>query len=530
MKLSRILYLLLAVTLITPSCMHTNKQLQQAEQLIESAPDSAMAILKKFDYNKLSDNDKALYGLLYVRISDKNSTEIKSDSFLNFSTMYYLKHPDNELLGACYLFRARQFFNDMQFEIAMKYYLMALDQHITNFELKGKLYADVGKISMQQRDYNVARSKFFLAFENFKQGNLIRPAYNVLISVGRTYTFEHKYDSARLYYSRALSETNDAFVVGNALQESGIAYYYQHNYDSAKYYFKKSIHFPYIKNNLAIRYYYLSEVCFELYETLNAQNYALKSIKSDADIRTQRECYRILANCASRLNIQNDIGKYMLYYQNCSDSIRKIDSQTKGSYIETMHNTQNEAAKSRSWIWYLSAFVLLIIITSTLIYVRKHKKSVLEMKMAEEKQLKQKVELRQEVVLKSRLAVETTIKELRNEMMANHRNINPDLRRKLLNKLYGDVIHFNDKTHFKKEMDTVMNNLYSKLESRYPELTQKDIQWACLYELKVSHDDIMDLLDFNIESYKKMRQRFAKKIAVQYIKSIDVLLENILTE
>ena len=59
MKLLRIFYLLFAVMLITTSCSRTNEQLLRAEQIVENAPDSAMSILNKFDYNKLSDKDKA---------------------------------------------------------------------------------------------------------------------------------------------------------------------------------------------------------------------------------------------------------------------------------------------------------------------------------------------------------------------------------------------------------------------------------------------------------------------------------------
>jgi len=82
MKLLRIFYLLFAVILLTTSCSRTNDRLLQAEQLIESSPDSAMAILNTYNYNNLTDKDKALYGLLYVQILDKKQIDISIDSLL----------------------------------------------------------------------------------------------------------------------------------------------------------------------------------------------------------------------------------------------------------------------------------------------------------------------------------------------------------------------------------------------------------------------------------------------------------------
>jgi tetratricopeptide (TPR) repeat protein len=514
MKLLRIFYLLFAVMLITTSCSRTNEQLLRAEQIVENAPDSAMSILNKFDYNKLSDKDKALYGLVNIRIRDKKLLSLEPDSFLNFSIAFYKQEADNELLAICYLFRGRHFFNDMKFEMAMKYYLMALDNQISNPVLNGKLFADIGQISMQQRDYNVARTKFLLAYENYKQAKLIRQAYNVLVSVGRTYTFEQKYDSAQFYYSRAIIETNDAYVKGNALQESGIVFFYKHSYDSAKYYLLKSIQLPYIKNNLAIRYYYLSEVCFELNETLKAQKYASKSIESDADIRTQRECFRILANCASRQNIINDIAKYMLFYQNCSDSIRKIDSQTKGSYIETMYNSQKEAAKSRNWIWYLLISIVFIISGSVYLYITKHKRAERKIKLNDVNHSQQKAAIRKDIMMKKQTSLLANIERIKTEQKLTEKGNAKFPER--VKSIYNELLHIQDQALFFCEMDGALNNIISKLKTKAPDIKDKELIWCCLQLLDAPTHDILILLDYeSVNSLKRMKGRLAIKLELE---------------
>lgn len=124
MKLVRLFYLFIALVLIALSCSHTNEQLLRAEQLVETAPDSAMAILKKYSYNKLSDKDKALYGLVYIQVRDKKFLSLEPDSLLDFTLGYYQKkHDDHERLAACYLYKGRSLKYSFQYEKAVELYV-----------------------------------------------------------------------------------------------------------------------------------------------------------------------------------------------------------------------------------------------------------------------------------------------------------------------------------------------------------------------------------------------------------------------
>ena len=77
-------------------------------------------------------------------------------------------------------------------------------------------------------------------------------------------------------------------------------------------------------------------------------------------------------------------------------------------------------------------------------------------------------------------------------------------------------------------MNNTLNNLYSKLETSYPKLKTKEKQWACLNMLEIPNEESMQLLDYNTEAYKKMKQRFAQKIGVDAVANIDAVLEKIL--
>jgi len=79
-------------------------------------------------------------------------------------------------------------------------------------------------------------------------------------------------------------------------------------------------------------------------------------------------------------------------------------------------------------------------------------------------------------------------------------------------------------------MDVILNNLVSKLRTRYPALTTKEIIWCCLYILHIPTTDIYLLLDYKVDSLMKMKQRLAEKVNVAGVIQLYDFLYNILAE
>jgi len=531
MKLLRILYLLFAVILFTTSCSRTNEKLLQAEQLIESSPDSAMAILQKYNYNCLTDKDKAFYGLVYMQIRDKNLLPLEPDSLLEFSLKYYLDtHNDHEKLATCYLYKGKQFKNIQDYAKAIECYLYSSDliQDNENYELIGKLFFEQGYINAVQGEYKLARLKLNRSIQYFKISNSANPAFHSAIYIGWSFHEECLYEEAIKYYKSFKNNINDLLQKGVLWQEIAGNYYKLKQYDSAKYYLTEVLNYPYLQKNKAKRYSMMADLCFDIRQVDSAIYYSNKTLLYKTGITTRRNIYRILSNSYSLKGNAYYAREFMSKYQDCTDSIRKIDSQTKGSYIENMHNTQKDAEKSRSWIWYLSVLVILIFVLAILFYIRKHRKGLLTIKTIEEKQLVQKKETVQEVIERTKNALHQSLKEKRNEMAKKSKQNTPEARHEMILQMFDELVHFKNKQHFKNEMDNTLNNLYSKLETGYPKLKTKEKQWACLNMLDIANDDCMQLLDYNTEAYKKMKQRFALKIGVDAVANIDAVLKNIL--
>ncbi|MFA6582246.1 MAG: tetratricopeptide repeat protein, partial [Paludibacter sp.] len=72
-----------------------------AEQVMETAPDSALHLLQRMHIDhSMSSSDRALYGLLYFQALDKNNLPLKPDSLINFSLNYYQKKNDKQRLAS----------------------------------------------------------------------------------------------------------------------------------------------------------------------------------------------------------------------------------------------------------------------------------------------------------------------------------------------------------------------------------------------------------------------------------------------
>jgi len=499
--------------LILYGCSVIPDKLQTAEQLLESNPDSALHFIQHLLPNShLTGSKKALYYLLLTKALDKNYLPLKPDTLLDFSINYYLSHHDNEHLAECYLYKGRMYKNVFLYEKAMTFYLAALDVAIErNNTLLARINFDMGEIQLSQGDYRLSREKYRQAYKYFTKAGLQNQAFFSLLDIGRSFHAAKEYKNAQTYFRRTLPFARDSLQKGSILQEMAINFYDFHKLDSALVYFRKVIKYPYIGNNRAIRYYYFADMLFDLKQTDSACFYAKCTFRYKPDIRTQRECYRILVNSAALKDNLVELSQYMDNYQHCSDSIRKIDSQTKGSILETIHNKNIEVVKTKNNFWYLFLFFLIVITIMLHLYLKRNRRIKSEKLQLEEKQLNQKVSKRKEIVFKHRDKLLKKIESIKEDQAVERKKASQVEKEILDRNIYKEIIHINDINFFHQEMDTVLNNIVTKLKTNYPSLNEKEICWCCLSMLKIPTGDIYLLLDYKVTGLKKMKQRLSQK-------------------
>ena len=514
-------------------CSVVPDELKTADRLIETSPDSALQILRHISPNLCKDPaHHAFYDLLLVRITDKLHLQLKSDSLLDYSLHYYLTHPDNELLASCYLFKGRKYKNNLQYDKAMDFYLKGLSiaQCTNDNLLLGRFNLDMGDIYLIQRDYSLSRQKYKRSFDYFTKIKIQPQAFYSFLNIGRTYHAAGDYTIAQRYYQKGYNNAADSLEKASVLQEIAINFYDRHQFDSALICFRQVIHYPYLGNNRAVRYSYFADLLLDLKQIDSATFYAKNAFNFYPDIVTQRECYRILTNTGYLKGNIRQMKMYMNQYVVLSDSVRKIEGQTKGSTVDSIRSSTLELIKTKNSQWYLVGFVLVGVLIVLVLIIQLRKLSILEIQKTEIHYQHQKKGIRIDVLTKHSETILQKIEAVKSKQSLERKKASLTEKEKLDRKIYDDILHMNDMDFFYNEMDTVLNNLVSKLRTRYPALTPKEISWCCLYLLHIPTTDIYLLLDYKVGSLKKMKQRLAQKIIVPGIKGIDDFLTGILSE
>lgn len=506
-------------------------EMKTAERIMESNPDSALHILQHMHTNSVmvSSSDRALYGLLLFQALDKNDKPLQPDSVINFSLDYYQGTNDKYHLSKSYFYKARVYRRDQHYEDATLLYLKALDlnQDSKDYILLGKIYSDLGDICGIQKDFNESLKKYQKAKEYFnKGGDTIAASYKV-IDIGRIYYYLKNYNKAQQFYNQALLQTSDSLLHGAAYQGIGTNYYKAKQYDSAQYFLRKSLHFPFKGTNYAIRCYSLADLFFDIAQYDSAYHYATEALKYPSTFYIQRDCYRILANSEYSMGDLKQMSFYMSKYQDCTDSVRKIEIQTKTSVLEDLHETNGAFSKSKHFLIILGCLVPLIIMLSLFILYRLRKRNKGKEKQLHETEV-QLVEVEVQLSEKKNLFIDSLIhqvQETRASQAAAYKKATIQQKEQMDKELYNTCLHINDWEAFKRLMNKTFNNLITTLEGNYSDLTRKDLMWCCLFLLNIPNQDMAIILESQPGSLYKLKSRLTQKMNLKSNKELDQLLK-----
>jgi len=491
---------------------------------METNPDSALRILERIRTSNImmSSSDRALYGLLYFQALDKNSKPLQPDSLITFSLNYYQNSSDKKHLANCYFYKGRVYKNAQRYDDATVLYLKALDlsQNRKDYTLLGKIYADMGDICSLQKDYTESLKKYQLSADCFKlAGKPIDASYRTL-DIGRTYRLVKNYKFAHKFYLQALTQTNDSILHGVAYQEIGINYYWNKQYDSAQHYLRQSIRFPYKGTNYSIRCYHLADLFFDTEQYDSAYKYASFALKYPSNFFTQRECYRILANTEYLKGNFKQMAVFMTRFQSCSDSVRKVESQTKITVLEDLHQTSETANKTKKYLTVLGWLLPFIISISLYVLYRLRKRNKGKEKELEEAEI--------QIIEKQNLLVDSLIQkieETRTLQAAVYKKASIAQREQMDKEIYNVCLHVNDWDAFKRLMNKTFNNIVSALEKEFPEITRKELTLCCLLLLDIRTQDMALILDTQPASLYKMKSRLTQKLSLKSTKDLDQLLK-----
>ena len=152
-------------------CNHSriSKELDRAEAVMESHPDSALNILQLIDASDISGETRARHALLLSQAYDKNYIDLTSDSLISIATSYYNRSGNTRL------------------KMMASYYYVAILMNRRDFDKALSIAFDVEKLAEESGDID------FLA--------------RIRNQIARAYLFSFNQEGAKDYLEKSLELT-----------------------------------------------------------------------------------------------------------------------------------------------------------------------------------------------------------------------------------------------------------------------------------------------------------------------------------
>jgi len=520
------------ICLILCACSTVPNEIKTAEDLMESAPDSALHILQHVNPHTLYPRStKALYALLMSQAQDRNDIKIESDSIITVATDYYTGS-EPERAGYAWLYHARTAENrgsaNEQANNLLK--AQAFAQKTTNYKLLGLIYCDKAKMYESQKQYDSMIHYFRLSIRPFQLCNNTQNGIISQVKLGYGFMLISRYDSANFYYTLAGKQAlklKDTMMMSIADKGIGAVYFEQHDYRKALYYFKLSP-LTHIAVYDANKWYLIAKAYINT-GALDSARMLLQQIKDPKEFET--DYYKLwLAIHEKKGNLKEALRTAKTIIQ-VKDSVNKrklsvsfagLDKKYKyqGLQIENQQLIINN--KQRGLFLLFSLFVLSISAIAVLFWmlrIRKRQFDVQNEMLAKEKAF---VEIEKDKVEKERENSTLLEKQLKLQAILL---LNIDQHRKNVIKRPGiwknesKEMQPSQNITFHEELIACMDLEYTDISLRllknFPTLSKRDILICCLLLAGFDTGMIATILDVKLESITKHRYRLRTKLQMQ---------------
>jgi hypothetical protein len=509
--------LILTISILFSACRDTPAVLTKAEQLMETAPDSALQLLKTTRLeNFYLPSDKALYALLYCQALDKNGVYSATDSIISIATNYY---DDNEPEKAAkaWLYRARIALNNDESELNSRALLMAQNyaEITNNKKIIAFIYSDKAQIYRNQVSYDSAAicyQKSYQLFESiYEQRNFIinkincaymyimkgeiKKAEQLCLEVYENKGWER--DELRAYLFKTLGAIN--FIKKD--YRKSILFY-------------KNVTLNSFDNNLK---YLLAKTYCENNELDSAILY-LNSVNEIGDMAPDYYLtYKLIYKKKGNLDLALDASE-MAY--SSQDSIYKNRINQSFAGLEKKYNYQkfqlsNRDLKLKNSYKSILLLVILLILSGSIIgflFLRnssKHKQLIIEKELSKQETLRAEKEHENGLLLEKQLKLQkivvTNLEQYRKNALKQPERIKSGF------SPLGNT-DFNEELFV--AIDLEFNNITKRLPLKFKTLSSTDIFICCLLLANFDTGMISSILGIKTASMNIKRSRLRHKLQI----------------
>lgn len=544
--------------------------LSEVEKCMETHPDSALNLLKKIPHPEtLHGKAQADYALLLTQAMDKNYIKPSSDSLISLAIEYYVTEEYNSLAkGKAYFYYGRVVQGLGRHEEALKAYLKAkaVLENSQEYKMLGLISEEIGILNREQDIYREALKNFNSALHFYTQAEdsfCVTSAYR---NIARVYLFENKWDSAYVYYDKALqiASLEKYNFEASILQELGVLYRSKGDLPKAESFFIMSVEKETNQDKMCHTYLSLGVLYLQMEKSDSARKFLSLSAES-SNPSTCIDAYYHLYQLEKGLN---NLSSSIRYIEK-SDSIKDIayDIETRKLIAEMQKKYENERLQKQNLqikvefgrVLLVGSVVFFVVVFLLCYYFYKYRsdrKRVQEIEQTIEGNKELIDQYEHEIVAIKKDKDDTVedshnkIGELNGKIMlltAQNKNLSKHLKElggetlkpdssslkyvtafRLLIALKYDVskekLSNEDWDKLFSLFDFLYSNYISRLQLEYPILTKHDLEICCLLKSGFTHEELSHIFLTTSDSVTKAKGRLKRRLGISAQDDLEVFL------
>lgn len=365
----------IVATILLTGCINSVKYqylpvLNNAEQLIETNPDSAYLLLKTIEHpEELSEHDFAKWCMISGKIFNHRTDHGKMylpSLFFEKANRFYKQYGTTEQQAFIRLYLGYSYQKAGEYDQAMQIYTEILKdaKEWKEYNVAGMVCSYMGDLYLLQFLSPKSREKYKEAIHYFDLGGNQRTKATILVDLGFDYLSDEQAIEGLKYIQQADSIAHmiqDSSLIRYIYYYSGLAYNELNNFSAAEQNLSKALQFTQTKTDLVITYYALNSV----YITSGDFQRARKALELGMNTQTKYgvfyQLYLIEKNEQNFIQALN----YLEQYQDALDSIQTEQKKMHTFEIEQKYNLEHaENVKNKAQISAQRNYIVALIATT----------------------------------------------------------------------------------------------------------------------------------------------------------------------
>lgn len=484
--------------------------------------------LNSLDQSGMNKKDRLHYFLQTIAIKEQLGYSLVSDSLkLTHAVIYYNDNNNKNNLFKALFFLGVTFEQSYKYQYALICYKEALviADLLNDKKSIAFLHGKIGLMYIYEYDKTEGLIHLYQALESLKLIDKTDFGISFQIQAGKTYLYNSLPQEALPYFQSAVENMKKNDIrYSSLLRHIGITYVDLMDWEKAVDCLKESLKFEAVKENIAMNNLILMYIYMQTGEDNLANNYRHETETLLLDVSNKellQEFYKLSSESyvhkGDLKNALRSLHQSLIY----KDGIHEyLNNGTVDELILLYQKekliTENNTLKTRFKVYTL--FILFLCFVIFVIYrlIRKKKEARLyeyEIRIETlEKMLKENKS--NSIELKNILIRDLEITKRIALFKSRHSERNQTLVDKVQNLFIIDDKHpFEiEWKKFYSDVDKLCEDYFTKLQQKYPLLSEKELQLCCLMRIGFKTDEIAAIWNQSVFSVQKSRSSIRKKI------------------